>query len=142
MVFSFGLVIESLVAVLLLLTIGYCFVLNERLKKLHSDKESLQQMVADLISATNMANVAIKGMKDAAGEADALLNTRLGEADRFAIQLANHITSGQGVLDRIAQITEAARKNDELTPEKPERSRASLALEQLRKHQGKKENAA
>ncbi len=31
---SFGIVIESLVAVLLMLTIGYCMLLNKRLKRL------------------------------------------------------------------------------------------------------------
>ena len=35
---GFGLMIESLVAVLLLLTIGFCVVLNSRLKKLKADE--------------------------------------------------------------------------------------------------------
>ena len=37
---SFGLVIESLVAVLLLLTIGYCMLLNRRLKRLRADEQT------------------------------------------------------------------------------------------------------
>ena len=39
---SFGMVIESLVAVLLLLTIGYCMLLNKRLKRLKADEHSLK----------------------------------------------------------------------------------------------------
>jgi hypothetical protein len=34
---SLGIVIESLVAVLLVLTIGYCMLLNARLKRLKAD---------------------------------------------------------------------------------------------------------
>lgn len=138
----FGLVVESLVAVLLLLTIGYCMVLNERLKRLHADREALRQMVTDLVGATDMANSAIKGLKSAASEADTMLNARLEEADRFAVQLANHISSGQGVMERIAKITEAARKNTTLTPVQTEKNRASAALEKLREHQGRRGRAA
>ena len=35
---SFGIVIESLVAALLMLTIGYCMLLNSRLKRLKADE--------------------------------------------------------------------------------------------------------
>ncbi len=38
MSYSFGLMIESLVAFLLLLTIGYCVILNSRLKRLKADE--------------------------------------------------------------------------------------------------------
>ena len=41
----FGIVIESLVAVLLLLTIGYCMLLNKRLKRLKADEQSLKATV-------------------------------------------------------------------------------------------------
>ena len=39
---SFGIAIESLVAVLLMLTIGYCMLLNARLKRLKADEHSLK----------------------------------------------------------------------------------------------------
>ncbi|MEP3301507.1 MAG: chemotaxis protein, partial [Roseibium sp.] len=34
-----GMIIEGLVAVLLLVTIGYCFTLNRRLQRLRADEE-------------------------------------------------------------------------------------------------------
>ena len=43
------LTIESLVAVLLLLTILYCVRLNEQLKRLKADGTSMQQTIAELI---------------------------------------------------------------------------------------------
>ena len=60
---SFGLVIESLVAVLLLLTIGYCMLLNRRLKRLRADEQSMRAMIAELITATEIAERAIGGLK-------------------------------------------------------------------------------
>ena len=40
-----GFLVEGAVAILLALTIGYCIVLNARLKRLHADKDVLRQMV-------------------------------------------------------------------------------------------------
>jgi len=50
--YSFGLMIESLVAILLLLTIGYCVILNGRLKRLKADEQALKGTIAELITAT------------------------------------------------------------------------------------------
>ena len=41
-----GLAIESLVAVLLMLTIGYCWLLNKRLQRLKADEHSLKATIA------------------------------------------------------------------------------------------------
>ena len=52
---AFGLIVESMVAILLATTIGYCIILNQRLKRLHSDRDQLRKMVADLVQATSLA---------------------------------------------------------------------------------------
>jgi hypothetical protein len=101
----FGIFVEGSVSVLLMVTIGYCVVLNTRLKRLHSDRDTLRQMVADLVQATDLANAAVKELKTTAMEADLVLNARLEEAERFGIELANHINAGQSVMERIAKIT-------------------------------------
>ena len=41
-----GVAIESLVAILLIVTIGYCMVLNSRLKRLKADEHSLKATIA------------------------------------------------------------------------------------------------
>ena len=61
----FGVVVETLVAILLATTIGYCIVLNQRLKRLHADRDQLRKMVTDLVSATTLANAAIHELKEA-----------------------------------------------------------------------------
>lgn len=125
-----GVFVESAVAILLAMTIGYCVVLNARLKRLHADKDVLRQMVADLVGATNLANQAIKELKQTAIEADLALNTRLEEAERFGIELANHVNAGTVLMDRIVKITSAARQHQIAEPaETP--NKVQSALEQL-----------
>src|SRR2546423_15337119 len=58
-----GIVIESLVAVLLMLTVGYCMLLNKRLQRLKADEHSLKATIAELITATEIAERAIGGLK-------------------------------------------------------------------------------
>ena len=131
---SLGLVVEGAVAVLLALTIGYCVVLNSRLKRLHSDRDMLRQMVADLVGATNLANQAIKELKQTAVEADLALNARLEEAERFGIELANHVNAGTVLMDRIVKITSAARQSQVIEPAEtaaPTTNKVQSALEQL-----------
>ena len=109
-----GMIVETSVAILLAVTIGYCVVLNQRLKRLHADRDTLRKMVLDLVQATDLANAAVKELKIAAVEADTVLNARLEEAERFGIELANHVTSGTQLMDRIARITAAARNGQPL----------------------------
>jgi hypothetical protein len=127
---TLGIVVETGVTVLLALTLGYCVILNRRLKRLHDDRDSLKLMVADLINATNLANSAIKELKATAIEADTVLNARLEEAERFGIELANHVAAGTSLMERIAKITSVARSSIQLEqPEEP--SRVQSALQQL-----------
>src|SRR4051794_41872586 len=58
-----GIAIESLVAALLIVTIGYCMLLNKRLKRLKADEHSLRATIAELITATEIAERAIGGLK-------------------------------------------------------------------------------
>lgn len=113
---SMGLFIESAVAVLMALTLGYCVVLNRRLARLHADREALKLMVGDLVAATNLANQAIKELKATAVEADMTLSARLEEAERFGIELANHVNAGAATVQRIARVTNAARQHAALAP--------------------------
>ena len=103
-----GLMIETLVAVLLMVTIGYCIVLNTRLKRLRADEESLRATISELITASEIAERAILGLKATAGEADRTLGQRLVEAEQLSHDLNSQIEKGSSVLDRITQITAAA----------------------------------
>lgn len=128
-----GLFVEGAVAILLALTIGYCVILNQRLKRLHQDKDALRQMVADLVGATNLANQAIKELKSTAIEADLALTARLEEGERFGIELANHVTAGTVLMERIAKITSVARHSQAIEPVEAvePQNKVQSALQQL-----------
>ena len=144
---SMGLFIEGAVAVLMALTLGYCVILNRRLAALHADRESLRLMVGDLVTATNLANQAIKELKATAVEADVTLSARLEEAERFGIELANHVNAGTTLMQRIVRVTNAARQApavpaamtaantaDVLVVREPNTNKVRAALEQLTTH--------
>src|SRR5437762_12844788 len=77
---SLGIAIESLVAVLLLLTIGYCMLLNARLKRLKADEHSLKAVIAELITATEIAERAIGGLKHTVRDVNENLGSQLDSA--------------------------------------------------------------
>jgi uncharacterized protein DUF6468 len=106
---GFGVMIESVVAVLLLLTIGFCIVLDRRLKKLKADEQTLKATISELITATEIAERAIAGLKLTVRETDQGLSERLRDGGRLSDGLARQIDAGHAILDRLAQITVAAR---------------------------------
>jgi hypothetical protein len=128
---TLGIVVETAVAVLLATTIGYCIVLNQRLKRLHSDRDTLRKMIADLVQATTLANTAVQELKTAALEADTQLNGRLEQAEAFGIELANHVAAGHQVMDKIAKITSLARNSQPLEDKLAEPNKVQSALAQL-----------
>ena len=73
--------IDLLVAVLLAITIGYCVVLNRRLKRLRADDASLRETITELVSATGLAERAIRDLKDTIGRAERDLGETLARAD-------------------------------------------------------------
>jgi hypothetical protein len=113
-----ALVIESLVAVLLALTIGYCWLLNRRLLKLRSDESALKATIAELVTATDIAGRAISGLKQAVHDCDAALGERLGRAEDISRAITEQTALGEDVVRRIALIATAA-KPPSVRPETP-----------------------
>jgi hypothetical protein len=95
---SFGLMIESLVAILLLVTIGYCVILNARLKRLKADEQVLKATISELITATEIAGRAVAGLKATAQDADRTLGDRLRAAEKVSVDLDRQIRGGEAML--------------------------------------------
>jgi hypothetical protein len=104
-----GLMIESLVAMLLMLTIGYCVILNRRLKRLRADELSLKVTISELITVTEIAERAVAGLKLTAHECEGTLGARLASAERCCAELGRHTRAGEVVLDRISRVVMSAR---------------------------------
>lgn len=115
------LTIESLVAILLLLTILYCIRLNEQLKRLKADGSSMQQTIAELITATESAERAIAGLKETVREADETLGERLKAAERYSVEMRQNAAAGAEVLNRLPKIASARLMGTEPEEEKPAR---------------------
>ena len=107
-----GLMIESLVAILLMLTIAYCILLNKRLKKLKADEQVLKATISELITATEIAERAIAGLKVTVRDCDNTLGERLRTAERFSADIARQISAGEVVLNRLTQIATIARQSE------------------------------
>jgi hypothetical protein len=121
---SLGVVIESLVAVLLMLTIGYCMVLNKRLKRLKADEHSLKATIAELITATEIAERAIGGLKHTVRDVNENLGSQLTAATQMAGLLKNMLAEGDGVIRRLGKIAIAARPSQEAEAPVPQVSTA------------------
>jgi len=106
---SLGIAIESLVAVLLLLTIGYCMLLNNRLKRLKADEHSLKATIGELITATEIAERAIGGLKHTVRDVNEHLGSQLTAASQMSTHLKGMLAEGDGVIRRLSKIAIAAR---------------------------------
>src|SRR6201996_2187841 len=106
---SIGVVIETLVAILLVLTIGYCMLLNRRLKRLKGDEHSLKAGIGELIPATEIAERAIGGLKHAVRDVNENLGSQLASATQMSEHLKRQLAECDSVVRRLGKIAIAAR---------------------------------
>ena len=106
---AFALIIEILVAILLALTIGYCILLNKRLTRLKADEQTLKATISELITATEIAERAIAGLKLTVRDCDQNLGERLRTAERFSADMERQLMAGEEVLHRLVRIVGASR---------------------------------
>jgi hypothetical protein len=116
---SLGIAIESLVAVLLILTIGYCMLLNKRLQRLKADEHSLKAVIAELITATEIAERAIGGLKHTVRDVNENLGNQLAAATQLSAHLKAQLAESDHVVRRLSKIALAARPPEPLEPAAP-----------------------
>jgi prophage DNA circulation protein len=101
--------IESLVAVLLVLTIGYCMLLNKRLQRLKADEHSLRAVIGELVTATEIAERAIGGLKHTVRDVNEHLGAQLSAAHDMSDLLKKQLGEADHVVRRLSKIANAAR---------------------------------
>ena len=111
-----GMIIESLVAILLMLTIGYCMLLNRRLKLLKADEQALRATISELVTATEIAERAIGGLKLTVRECDAGLGERLSRAERICADLDRKLAAGKEYAGRLPLIATVGRRPESRRP--------------------------
>jgi hypothetical protein len=121
--------IESMVAVLLAVTIGYCYLLNKRLVRLRADEQSLKGTIGELITATEIAERATGGLRMAVRECHSDVGPQLSTASELSDRLRKQIEEGELLLTRLSRIVMAGRGGGEIMPEiaTPARSLAEAA---------------
>ncbi|MGN6461954.1 MAG: DUF6468 domain-containing protein [Pseudolabrys sp.] len=115
----FGFAIESMVAVLLLLTILYCVRLNKQLRMLKADEQSLRATIGELVTATEIAERAIAGLKSTASSTDQTLGQQLAKGDMLCAELGRQIEAADALMRKLAGIVAVSRPAT-ATPAQPQ----------------------
>jgi hypothetical protein len=142
---SLGVVIETLVALLLIVTIGYCMVLNARLKRLKADEHSLKAVIGELITATEIAERAIGGLKLTVREVNEHLGSQITAATEMSDYLKQQLVEGDQVVRRLSKIAIAARPSgaaSEADAPRHSGARDSAARDTGTRDSGTKDSAA
>ena len=128
MSYHYGFLVETMVSVLLLLTILYCVRLNNQLRLLKADEQSLRATISELITATEIAERAIGGLKATMREGEQALNTRLDRGEQLSADIEHKIKAGEELLARITRIADAGRTADE-APQVPDAKAVAAAAQ-------------
>jgi hypothetical protein len=110
---SYGYLIESMVSVLLLMTILYCVRLNNQLRLLKADEQSLRATISELITATEIAERAIAGLKATMRDGEQTLNERLQRSEIVTAEFDRQLQAGGDLLGKLIRITGAGKAAEE-----------------------------
>ena len=109
MSYHYGFLVETMVSVLLLLTILYCVRLNKQLRLLKADENSLRATISELVTATEIADRAIAGLKSMMQQGEQALSQKLERGEVLAAELDLHLSAGNQLLARLVRIAGVTR---------------------------------
>lgn len=87
---TISLAFEILVSVLLIVTIGYCFALDRRLKALRSGQDGVRQSIQDLVQATLQAQQSVHDLTKTGEQITHELEARIVEAKTLTTKLSTN----------------------------------------------------
>ena len=124
---NLGFAIETMVSILLLLTILYCVRLNKQLRLLKADEQSLRVTISELITATEIAERAIAGLKATLREGEQTLSGRLARSEQLSADIEEKLKAGDELLSRLTRIAALARPAEAAPPAPDAKSVAAAA---------------
>ncbi|HWK94312.1 MAG TPA: DUF6468 domain-containing protein [Pseudolabrys sp.] len=133
--FHYGFLIESMVSILLLMTILYCVRLNNQIRLLKADEQSLRATISELITATEIAERAIGGLKTTMREGEQTLGERIKRTEAISADLGQQLEAGEALLSRLVRITEAGRPDAPPAPIPPRAQALAAAAQALAERQ-------
>lgn len=101
---NMGFIIETIVAGLLAISIGYSIVLDRRLRNLRLGEGELRRTIQDLAAATDRAERAVSALREAVQQSDNDLESQMRLADRRSGELSERIKAGTDLISRISRI--------------------------------------
>jgi hypothetical protein len=107
--YHYGFLVETMVSILLLLTILYCVRLNKQLRLLKADENSLRATISELVTATEIADRAIAGLKSMMQQGEQTLSQKLERGEVLAAELDLHLSAGNQLLARLVRIAGVTR---------------------------------
>ncbi len=117
-----SLVTDGLVAILLAVTIFYCFHLDRKLRALRSGKDELKQVIAGLTDATLRAQQSVVVLKQSGQSVSEELTSRVSNARNLRDELELMLEAGNNLADRL----EASRPGAKSVEESPKLGLAAL----------------
>jgi len=104
-----GLLLDGVLAVLLIATIVYCYILNQRLGNIRAAGDQMKDLVGKFSTATEQAKAGIVALKRAAEEDGQRLQETLDMARVMRDELAFLTESGDALASRLAGARERAK---------------------------------
>jgi len=129
MSFTLGYLVEIMVSLLLLLTILYCVRLNRHLRLLKADEQNLRATISELITATEIAERAIAGLKSTMKDGEQNLSERFERMERVASELDEQLSAGELLLERLKRIAGAGAGRAEPEPPVPDAKAVAAAAQ-------------
>lgn len=120
-----GMILEAVVAVLLVVTIAYCIMLDRRIRAFKSEQVNLAGLVAELSDATSNAQLAVAGLKNTADEADGELDGKLKKARSLSEELAFMVETGNSLAGKLADPARRGGSEPLMPARKPAQPRES-----------------
>jgi len=88
---TISLAFEILVSLLLMVTIGYCFVLDRRLKALRSGQDGVRQSIVELVQATLQAEQSVQLLTKTGTQITQDISAKITEAKRATASIQQPI---------------------------------------------------
>ncbi|MCW9033383.1 MAG: DUF6468 domain-containing protein [Alphaproteobacteria bacterium] len=114
---AFSLILDILIAVLLVFSIGYTVSLNRRLTALRQDKDELESLTSKFSEATGKAEASIQNLRGSTDEIASALNKEIEKAESIRDDLTFLVDRGASVADRLE--SGVREKRNELAAENP-----------------------
>ena len=125
MSYHYGFLIETMVSILLLFTILYCVRLNKQLRLLKADEQSLRATISELVTATEIAERAIGGLKTTMRDGEHNLTERLARSQQLSADIGLQVQAGEELLAKLIRIVGVTRPAPE--PEVPDAKAVAAA---------------